>query len=286
MATEKTPGADASGDENALLETEAKAEETEETETEESEDEGEESAEEDTGDEKADGEDGDKPSKSKIRRERRQERLRNLEEIARRESERADAYAAQLKALSGDLGPEPKRSDYDNEQDYIAEKAAWRAEQRAVARQQKATEAAATNARASAGNSKQQLFHERAMSLVERYPDIEAKVFQDASLPISPEMATVLMDTDRGPEVAYYLATHREEARRIVEMQPLAAARELGRIEAKLDAAAIKPRTETKVPKPVTVLGGNAGRVQKDPDKMNGDEWLRWRNAQLKKKRA
>lgn len=286
MPVDKDAAAQAAGEEKLLPE--ADTEESEDVQDDVGEDgdegseEGEEGGEpgaEDGGEDKEADDDG-KPSKSKLKRERIKQRLSTLEEIARHESQRADAAQAALKALTDEVGTEPKRSDYEGrDEDYIADRAAWRADIAAAARTKKAAEVAVTSTRQSAGASKQNLFHERAMALVERYPDIEAKVFNDPSAPINQTMAEVLMDSERGPEVAYYLSTHREEGQRIQKMSPLSAAREIGRIEAQL--AAPKPKTQTTAPKPVPKVGGGSSRAAKDPDKMSMDEWTAWRNAQL-----
>lgn len=234
------------------------------------------------GDQESDEDDG-KPSRAKLRRERAKERIRTLEDIARREAQRADAAAAQLKALSADSVKEPKFEDYGEERrdDYIADRAAWKADQAAIVRQRNAAEAAQKESARTAVDSKFNLFRERTMALADRFADIEAKVL-DPTLPMDQATAEIIMDSERGPEVAYHLATHREELQRIQGMEPLARAREIGRIEAML--AAPKPKTVTQAPKPVPTVGGGSSKATKDPDKMTPDEWLKWRNAQLRRK--
>lgn len=222
-------------------------------------------------------EDG-KPSKSKLRRDKHKARITALEDIARQDRARADAAEARFKTLSDEIGPEPKLQDYPEERDYIIAKSAWESDRRAVAREKKAAETANTQARTNAGQSRENVFRARAMELADRYPDIEAKVFQDQSAPINQVMAEVLMESDRGPEVAYYLATHREEGERIKRMPPLVAARELGRIEARLDTP--KPRTVTQAPPPVPTVKGNGSRVVKDPARMSQAEFNRWSDQQ------
>lgn len=278
-----TPGGDAPDDEDVLPEAKDAVEaEADETEEKSAEDEGAE-----PGDEAEEDGEPKKLSKTAKKNARIRAKIETLEEIARHESKRADEATAALKALSDDVGPQPKREDFVDDVEYGAALSAFEADKRIVARTKKTTETNATEARDAANASKHTLFRERALALVERYPDIEARVFNDAN-PVSPVMAEVIQDSERGPEVAYHLATHREEAQRIFRMPPLAAARELGRIEATLDAP--KPRIQSNAPPPPQIVKGGKTLAAKDPDKMTTDEWLVWRNAQLdatnKRKRA
>jgi len=225
------------------------------------------------------GEDDEqKLSRAQRRRARQKAHLQNLEQERDRLASRADAAERALAEWKEELGDEPKRESFEEEADYVAAKAAYEADKRALVRQKQAVKSGADSAKNDAAQAKVNLFRERAVALSDRYPDIQAKVLNDASLPISPAMAEVMMETEKGPEVAYYLAGHREEAARIAKMQPLAAARELGRIEATLSAP--KPKTETKAPKPVPTLSGAGGsKVTKDPERMSHEQYRAWRNA-------
>ena len=51
---------------------------------------------------------------------------------------------------------------------------------------------------------------------------------------IAPHITDTILESDRGPEVAYYLAQHPDKAEAINAMSPIAAARAIGRIEASL----------------------------------------------------
>ena len=57
------------------------------------------------------------------------------------------------------------------------------------------------------------------------------------------------------------------------------AAKELGRIEATLDAP--KPRTQSKAPPPAKTVNGGRSLATKNPDDMTMDEWLAWRETNL-----
>lgn len=83
----------------------------------------------------------------------------------------------------------------------------------------------------------------------------EIEDFDDAlegAAPPSPHVAQVLVDSPIGAKLAYHLATHEDEYRRINMLGPVQAARELGLLEAKLTTPKPEPKTveKTKAPKP------------------------------------
>jgi hypothetical protein len=88
-------------------------------------------------------------------------------------------------------------------------------------------------------------------------------------------MAEAIIESEKGAEVLYHLGSHPDEAKRIAMLSPLAAARELGRIEARLSMPA--PRTTTKAPPPVKPVGASDAGVRKDPATMSQAEYEAWR---------
>lgn len=215
----------------------------------------------------------EKKTKSKLRRERQKAREEELRTRVA-DLEHQLAVADRSKPASDELGPKPDRAKYEDEAEYQADLAAWKVEERIIERQNKAHATTTSNARSDAAAAKMELFKERAMALKDSHPDIE-KVFTDQSLPMSAAMAETLMESEKGPEVAHYLLSHREAAQRIKEMSPLAAARELGRIEATL--ALPKSRTQTNAPPPPSTVSGAVRGPAKDPNKMSQAEYVQWR---------
>lgn len=254
----------------------AEDEETEETDAEAGEGEGEETSETTEGAEGAGEteEEGEKPTKSAQRRAKQKARVESLEAEVRRLADLV-ATTDRTKPLTDELGPRPERDKYEDEAEYAADLAAWKTEERILARQKKTHETTSTAVRSDAAAAKMNLFKERAMALSDRYPDIEAKVFNDPSLPMSATMAETIMESEKGPEIAYHLSANRELAQRIKSMTPLAAAMEIGRIEAKLSLP--KSRTETKAPPPPPTVKGSVKGPAKDPEKMSMSEYAAWR---------
>ena len=115
-------------------------------------------------------------------------------------------------------------------------------------------------------------------------------VAYDPSVPITSAMAEAIAESDVGPQVAYYLGKNRDEAARIAGLSPLAAAREIGRIEARLAAKPVAPPV-TKAPPPPPKIEASDATVTVRPDDPDSDramsdaEWLRKREKQLQRKR-
>jgi hypothetical protein len=103
-------------------------------------------------------------------------------------------------------------------------------------------------------------------------PDYDDVIADASDMHISEVMHNAIREWARGPEIAYHLATHREEAARIAKLAPYPAAEALAEIKAALPAlpskevpakaAAAKP-----LPKPAAAIGGSHAPTQIDLDK-------------------
>lgn len=108
-------------------------------------------------------------------------------------------------------------------------------------------------------------------------------------LAISPDMAEVIQESDDGPALAYYLGKNPDVADKIAQLPPKAAARELGKIEARLAFEREKAKSEkvSKAPPPPPKVDGTAevpANVKPDSaesDSLSDQEWTRRRNKQL-----
>lgn len=117
-------------------------------------------------------------------------------------------------------------------------------------------------------------YEERENAVRQAKPDYDS-VVRDPSLPITPLMAEVIRESDKGPDVAYWLGTNRSEAQRIAGLAPHLQAAALGRIEAGFIAPArAQPRTPPPAP-PQTVAGISSG-INKSPDDMSMAEYVAW----------
>ncbi len=87
-------------------------------------------------------------------------------------------------------------------------------------------------------------------------------------------MAAAVLGAADGPDIAYHLGRNPDEAWRIARLDPLSAAREIGRIGAM--TAPPPGRRVTGAPDPVRPVGGGEA-PQRDPGAMSYAEYRRWR---------
>ncbi len=220
-----------------------------------------------------DGAEGDKPEgtgedeeegKPKKRRsgvdrlKRERDALRSEVEILRSRTPAADDSAGIEASVRNEIGEPPKEADYPDWFAYERALTAYETEKRIVTREVKgrARQAASqTNIRV------QELiedFNERSNEAAAKIPDfaeVLAKTTAE-SHPVSDVLKQLLLESEKGPLLQYHFAKNASDLRRINALPPLAAAREVGRLEARLSLA--KPSTATNAPPPVTAPKGGA----------------------------
>jgi hypothetical protein len=118
---------------------------------------------------------------------------------------------------------------------------------------------------------------------------------RDSSLPITQEIAEIVAESEDGPALAYYLAKNIDVTRRIAQLSPTAAARELGRIEARLGDERVKAKdaktSVSKAPPPppkVDAKGDATPKVAPDSpesDQLSTEEWFKARIKQVNRRK-
>ena len=203
--------------------------------------------------------------------EERQAKKRERRARARKERREKAAAYDQIKAAAA--GAEPKEADFEDYNEFVAAKAVYtyrKADTEAKAEAAKAEAEAAAEADKSVINEDWREQVERAKKT---RPDFEQVAF---SAPISDDVSDLIVSSDMGADLAYHLGQNHAEARRISQLSQVDAARELGRLEAKLATPPPKPKTTT-APPPIEPVQGGAGNV--DPAKMDFASYEKWRNA-------
>lgn len=135
-------------------------------------------------------------------------------------------------------------------------------------------------------------FRTREAEYAAKTPDYREMVYGSGfmSIPLSTEVAALIAESPDGPAIAYHLAQNLDVASEIARLSPLAAAREIGRIESKLNQP--KPAPVSKAPAPPPKIEESPEVVTKvkvdepDSDKLSDAEWMRRRNLQQKRKGA
>lgn len=136
-----------------------------------------------------------------------------------------------------EAAPDPANYEFgEADTKFIADNAVFQAKN-AVREEFAAREAAATQtAQVKELETKQETIFTAGK---EKYPDFEEKVIKGAETKAFPcgKVATLaVLHSPIGQEIAYYLATNVDDAKRIDALSPLEQAREMGKIEARLEA--------------------------------------------------
>jgi hypothetical protein len=102
-------------------------------------------------------------------------------------------------------------------------------------------------------------YHDREEEARSKYDDFE-QVAYNPKVPITNVMAESIQNSDIGPDVAYYLGTNIKEAERIARLSPILQAKEIGKIEAKLDSNPPVKKT-TSAPPPISPVTARSAGV-------------------------
>ena len=199
-------------------------------------------------------------------------RLLALETQLREANERSDQLAAEARmareALARVTPPtpteRPRAENFQTPAEYDAAMIAF-------GKTQGAMEAAQTQAQvtaAAAEHATMRTWEQRKTALKETMPDLET-VISSPDVPIPLTVARAIVRSPEGPQIAYHLAMHPDEAGRIAMLTPEEQAYEVGRL------AAERPwqrtaRNVSSAPPPITPVGSRqrADRVSPEDESM------------------
>jgi hypothetical protein len=193
---------------------------------------------------------------------------------ARREAEREAAYWRQRATPTQEPAP-PAKPSVDQFKDYgefVEALADWKADQKVSEALKARDTQTAQTAEQRVQETKAQTFAERQATAKTSIPDYDA-VVGAADIPIAPHLGEAILDSDKGPELVYHLAKNPAEAARLSALSPLAAARELGRLEATLGQSASPAKPVTKAPAPMKPTSGAGSSATTDLSKMSHEEY-------------
>lgn len=186
-----------------------------------------------------------------------------------------------LRSLVKEQEPEPMktRADFGHDEDqwnaYVAERASKTA---VFSAQQEMSKAA----READQQRRDAMFSAKEAEFAVEHPDYyQMQAVVGAS--ITPEMADAIKASDEGPSIVHHLGKNPGITAYISQLSPLSAARELGRIEARLIAERDKPKPPpvSKAPPPAAKIAPADPGVEKDPAKMTDAEFAKWRRKQI-----
>lgn len=251
--TGETPTSEAPSEDEGEAGTAADSETAEEAEQGEEEEEAEEEA------------DADKPPKKKGGYQRKIDRLtqEKAELEARLEQALAERTAEKpaetAKPPAAEETAKPESKDFKTWDEYEEALIEWRLEQRDKARQAKEE----ADRQAEVRKAVQDNWNAKVEAGRKAYKDFDTVVVQ-SKRPVSPTVQHVILDSEKGGDLAYWLGTHPQDLDRINKLPPVAATRELLKVEQQLSKPAPEPKPKvSKAPPPVKA--GTAGAPKTEP---------------------
>jgi hypothetical protein len=130
-------------------------------------------------------------------------------------------------------------------------------------------------------------FQRRAAEVRAAHPDWD-DVVSSADVPVSAAVQQAILTSEQGPAIMYQLAANPAELARISALPPLDAAREVGRLEAKLSLSTATPQAKPvqrkpSAPAPITPVTARGPSTVKRPEDMTYEEYNAWRDSQRKR---
>lgn len=182
----------------------------------------------------------------------------------------------------------PREEDFDDLPDYnaanakfIGEAAAKAAHDTIIAANRVDAEEVAATQRRQEVKTKHEAFNVNLDAKRGNFEDFDEVAYGHNFM--DGDLAEQIFEMEKGPEVAYHLGSHLDEAARIFALNPVQRARELTKLEFQVEALA--PKKVSDAPAPITPLG-NSETVEQDPDKMTADEWQQWEYNRVRAKQA
>ena len=198
---------------------------------------------------------------------------------------KGDSFAAKFDK------PKPTLEDCASIEEFTEKLTDWKADEREFAKklaERKQAHKDLAKASADAWEAKQS-------DARTRHADYDDVLKTTTGIVLPRHVQAAILESDLGADIAYELANDHTELKRIAGLSVLAAARAIGKIEARLEAQASTEATPTPKPKvtnapkpPSTVSGG---RVVKSPDVYSEElasdfsAWEKARNAELRNRR-
>lgn len=208
----------------------------------------------------------------------------------------AQPQSAQPAAPQAPQPPDPSKyqggewdPEYQRARDaYVQDAAAREAEMRVYRRLQQAAMAQQQMQAQAHFQAKAETFRERQAAFVDEVEDYhDAYKVVNSIAAQAPQLDAVLSDSladsEYGPHVVYFLGKHPAEARALAQMAPVAAARHIGRIEARIEREREAAKAATKAPRPPPTVGGGGAARANDP--RNAGSYEEYRAIRMRQER-
>jgi hypothetical protein len=243
--------------------------------------------------------DGDEAERSKHDPRRVSKRQAYINDLIRQQTRaelRAEQLERELAALRSPKTPDapaavqytrPKPTEdeigsrYRTHADFVEDLAEWKWEQREVSR----ARAEAQTKHQTEYQTEIAAYEKRTIDARTRYADFDEKVTTPLPTPLTATIGDFLLSSEHGPDLAYYLATHHDDYRRISALSQGRAWAELGKLETSVASKLSEPKTPpappvTKAPAPIPPIASGAITPTKSLDELAKTAALAdWRKA-------
>ena len=181
----------------------------------------------------------------------------------------------------------PTREQYDSYETYIEEKAGYQG-RKAAREYREQAEQESRQRRAQEEDAR--VFQGFNAKVRERFPDLEERAAEVAHIQMPPGMGRAIAESDIGPEILNHLIDTPKELERIAALPPSTAIREIGKLEARLEAKPQEPEKKVVVSKaPAPIAPGAKPAAPQDDQPSDGDtieQWMQKERQRMRKQRG
>lgn len=219
-------------------------------------------------------------SKEKAREARKAQR-----EIDQRIAEALQKHTPQPQ-VTPDAPQKPKPDQFTTTEEYVEALTAYKADEIFRTRTQESESQRREAEQRQRHQSVVTSYQERVEQAMDKYPDFE-DVAYSPDVPITNAMAATIQESEKGPDIAYFLGKNPAEAQRIAKLSPFLQAKELGKLEAKLESAPAPVKTSNAPPpiNPIRNATAGAGFVDttdpKSLKQMGTSAWIEAENRRM-----
>jgi hypothetical protein len=175
-----------------------------------------------------------------------------------------------------DTSSRPKSSDFEDYDDFVVAAASWDNAKRLEEKEIKDREREAENKRL----DRQSKMDAVVSAEIAKDPDFVKKAYIPVAFVDGGKskmtFEDLVSDSEQLVDLALHFGKHPEDAHRIIRLSPVQAAREIGRLETKLQNK-VPPKTKTRAPTPTKTVGGNE-QVEKRLEDMTVAEHIAYQN--------
>lgn len=206
-------------------------------------------------------------------------RAREAERKAHELTEREADLRRQLEEAKAGKGGGPKAEDFESYEAYLEARQDWVLEQKLSERSKKSEEES-RQSKAKEESSRKAARIESVMTEgATAYQDFEGTVRSLTEAVTNPEEIRMALDacldSDVAKDLLYYLGKNQSVVSSLRNMTPTQQAREIGRLEERLQS-----KKTTAAPEPVQPLKGTGGRVTSDTPPTDPIKYREWRAKQ------